>query len=440
MRLILLRHGLAESSSQHIPDAQRHLTNKGKEELNDYLPALSHYLDQLDHCTIYSSPLTRASETADILVRHMPGADYDFRAFLATGDKKALLDTLHACDKGDTLVLIGHEPYLSEWTEYLTGRATTFDKGSFKFIYLDPYSPREAVLFTRPELNERHYLLPLEMPVSVGMHLILRRQHDDIVTHREYFLDHPDDASALHMLRVSIRIQRSLFTYVNEWADPKAYRAAQKAYRKIFGQLTHLREMDVLIKTIHDSRNWELEPLVLPLMTERNEEALRLSDKLSSKESQLAYAKAFDLLRKALLTVKTEATIAESARKQMDRRFKKICDDKANLDPKDLESIHQLRIHCKTYRYLYERFAALASHTVAQRYLLARSLHRLLGDYNDAFYNRQALEDLFSKEDILENPLLGKALRKYQRLSEENAQKQALKIKALIVEENHFYM
>lgn len=416
MRLLLLRHGKAEERDESIADTLRRLTDKGRAELDHDLPTLSHYLMTQKNCTVWSSDLARASETAEILVRHMPGIDYDTRSFIETGDVEALIEAIQTFDKNTTLVIVGHEPHLSHWVQVLSGRETTFAKAEFKMLYLDPAEPRKAVFLSRAELNQMDYLQPVDMPVAVGMRLILRRQHDRIVTQRETFLEDPDASEALHMLRVNLRIQRALLSFIKPWADRKLYRKAQSAYRTLFHELTHLREVDVLLETIHNSRNWELQPLILSLMSERNSEALRLSDKLSKRKTQNAYADAFQQTSKALLSVHTEATLSESVPSQMRKRFRQIGKDIQQLDFEDLEAIHKIRISCKTYRYLYERFSALASFDVAQRYLWVRTLHRLLGDYTDAHYNFETLKNTFEDvDDVQADAALDKAMKLYQK-------------------------
>lgn len=430
-----MRHGKAEKRHESIPDAQRHLTDKGRTELDNELPTLSHYLMTQKNCIIWSSELLRASETADILVRHMPGRDYETQGFIGTGDVASLIEALEACEPNTTLVIVGHEPHLSHWVQVLSGRETSFAKAEFKMLYLNPSEPRKAVFLSRAELKQMDYLQPLDMPVSVGMRLILRRQHDRIVTQRELFLEDPDASETLHMLRVNLRIQRALLSFIKPWSNRKHYQKAQRAYRALFHELTHLREVDVLLESIHDSRNWQLQPLILSLMSERNSEALRLSDLLSEKKVQKAYADAFYWTTKALSSIHTEETLYETVPSQMRKRFRQIAHDIRHLDYNDLHSIHDIRIDCKTYRYLYERFSALASYDIAQRYLKVRQLHRLLGDYTDAHYNIQTLESIFNGElDVQADAALNKAMNLYR----ENAftqQKRTLEsIEALTLE------
>ncbi len=65
--LILLRHGIAEDVSSDNLDSRK-LTEKGKKKLQDNLPVILPFIDSDNHIEVWTSPLTRAKETADILL------------------------------------------------------------------------------------------------------------------------------------------------------------------------------------------------------------------------------------------------------------------------------------------------------------------------------------------------------------------------------------
>ncbi|HSL86929.1 MAG TPA: histidine phosphatase family protein, partial [Bacteroidales bacterium] len=66
-QLILLRHGIAESRAEDGTDFNRKLTDEGIEKLKKRLPNIRHVLEFPDKIEIWSSPLRRAKETAEIL-------------------------------------------------------------------------------------------------------------------------------------------------------------------------------------------------------------------------------------------------------------------------------------------------------------------------------------------------------------------------------------
>lgn len=122
MRLYLLRHGLAaERDPVAFPDdSQRPLTPKGRRKLEKIAAALKDGGLALDH--IVSSPFLRARESAHVVAKvfklkvahceHLqPGMD-------RTGLRQHLAQTW---PDAVNLMLVGHEPDLSELTCELIG-------------------------------------------------------------------------------------------------------------------------------------------------------------------------------------------------------------------------------------------------------------------------------------------------------------------------------
>lgn len=122
MRLYLLRHAVAveRGTPGYENDADRPLTPKGRRKLEKIAEALKERGLELDH--IVSSPLVRARETAHVMaklyklkVTHndllAPGSDY-------SGLKQSLAES-HP--EAVNLMLVGHEPDLSELTCALIG-------------------------------------------------------------------------------------------------------------------------------------------------------------------------------------------------------------------------------------------------------------------------------------------------------------------------------
>lgn len=138
MRLIFIRHGQAEDATENIGDARRVLTAKGKERLENVYPAFARYLNSKKHCEVWTSPKARALETANVLCRYMPGVKPLTQNFLEEGNFDAFCRAIRAHDHGETLVVVGHEPYLSDWVREMTGLDVHFKKGRGEMLYLSP--------------------------------------------------------------------------------------------------------------------------------------------------------------------------------------------------------------------------------------------------------------------------------------------------------------
>lgn len=122
MNLFCLRHGVAvERDPKSFPDdSRRPLTLKGEDRVRlvcDAMQAL-----ELSFDGIISSPFLRARQTAEIIANGLGlRRDLQFREELTpTGDPKALLRFINRRQPApENLLLVGHEPYLSELVSVL---------------------------------------------------------------------------------------------------------------------------------------------------------------------------------------------------------------------------------------------------------------------------------------------------------------------------------
>jgi phosphohistidine phosphatase len=126
MRLYLVRHAEAAPGK---PDELRRLTPNGQEQaraLGELLRA-----DGVAPDAVLSSPLLRARETADAL--GFGRSEPDDR--LAPG---ATVDDLRAAvaGRGETIVVVGHQPDCGEITLALTGEERAFAPAGFTAIDL----------------------------------------------------------------------------------------------------------------------------------------------------------------------------------------------------------------------------------------------------------------------------------------------------------------
>ena len=117
MRLILLRHGIAEDRRPDLDDADRKLTPTGIERTREAVQGLARYLGLIDK--VLTSRKRRAKETADLLCKAIDQQP-EFCEPLAEGTIDQVLQVLAGREE-DVLVLVGHEPQLSMLAERLCG-------------------------------------------------------------------------------------------------------------------------------------------------------------------------------------------------------------------------------------------------------------------------------------------------------------------------------
>jgi phosphohistidine phosphatase len=115
--LIFFRHGLADWPNWPKPDDERPLTRKGREETHE----VARYLAKLrvKPAKIFTSPLPRASQTAEIAAEHLHAPVVVTKKLT----KKFTLGKLEELLAGETetVMVVGHEPNFSRVIKALTG-------------------------------------------------------------------------------------------------------------------------------------------------------------------------------------------------------------------------------------------------------------------------------------------------------------------------------
>lgn len=110
MFLYIVRHGIAfDRSEWHGSDDTRPLTDEGQEKTRAVFEGL-HQRKMLDAEALWSSPLVRAKQTAEIMgsVLHLPVTTMDELVQAALEELQARMKKMDAEPK--RLVLVGHEP------------------------------------------------------------------------------------------------------------------------------------------------------------------------------------------------------------------------------------------------------------------------------------------------------------------------------------------
>ena len=129
MQLIFFRHGEAEEVNAMGEDAIRSLTDKGAKRTKRMGKMLAQLIPAQCRTQIWSSPLLRARQTADILSERL-AAKVKLHDAISNGDFESLRLLLDQCQKEDCVIVVGHQPFLGEWTNQLTGVNPPFRKSA----------------------------------------------------------------------------------------------------------------------------------------------------------------------------------------------------------------------------------------------------------------------------------------------------------------------
>ena len=130
MKLIFVRHGLAGDKVKYAlsgkPDSGRPLTAKGVKKMKKGAAGLKKITGGVD--AVVSSPYLRAVQTAEILAKKLGIKQVRKTVSLTpTGRLTELLSYIRKFAPGATVVLAGHEPYLScIVSQFLRGPGQSF--------------------------------------------------------------------------------------------------------------------------------------------------------------------------------------------------------------------------------------------------------------------------------------------------------------------------
>jgi phosphohistidine phosphatase len=145
--LYLVRHAIAAERGAEWPDDdKRPLTARGVSRFKESVDGLARLGVAVDE--IFTSPLVRAKQTAEILAAGLSGKPaIKVLDALAPGHAPgSVLAQLSRAAKRRRLALVGHEPDLGELAAHLigAGRALPFRKGAVCRIDVESLSSRRA--------------------------------------------------------------------------------------------------------------------------------------------------------------------------------------------------------------------------------------------------------------------------------------------------------
>jgi phosphohistidine phosphatase len=130
MRLLIVRHAIAaERGAPGMSDDERPLTPDGKKRFRIAAKGLARIMPRPD--VVFTSPLIRARQTAEIAVRAWGNIEPVDLEALATGDVDGLAEALSARKAEESVAIVGHEPHVSVLLARLVGSSQT-DRFSFR--------------------------------------------------------------------------------------------------------------------------------------------------------------------------------------------------------------------------------------------------------------------------------------------------------------------
>ena len=147
MDIYILRHGKAEQISGNVKsDSKRKLTELGKKELDCIAKSIKTM--NIEFTLIVSSPLTRAKQTAEIVMKHVKNKKKSlviWDELKPEAEVKKTIKKLSVLKPGSNVLLVGHEPHLTTLIGSLISPTSnhvdiSLKKGGFVHIKTIPQS------------------------------------------------------------------------------------------------------------------------------------------------------------------------------------------------------------------------------------------------------------------------------------------------------------
>ena len=149
-QLWLLRHGEAVPHESK-PDDERELTARGERQSVAAGAGLARLGVEFAAC--YTSPKIRARDTARLACEALNVEPQEAASLHSGFDREDALELLHAHDADDRVLVIGHEPDLSQLVHDLTGARVDFKKGGVAAVRVERGGGQLIVLLRPRELE-----------------------------------------------------------------------------------------------------------------------------------------------------------------------------------------------------------------------------------------------------------------------------------------------
>ncbi|HZX94485.1 MAG TPA: phosphohistidine phosphatase SixA [Myxococcales bacterium] len=150
IRVYLVRHGIAAEPSAGTPDDSRPLTAMGRRRFRRASRAFARRNEPLTH--LFTSPLVRAVQTAEILARSLRRDEVGILEELRSGaPAEAVVSALSKRAKdGEAIALVGHDPQMTRLVALLAqldagdAARVQFRKGAILRIDVDALPPKKS--------------------------------------------------------------------------------------------------------------------------------------------------------------------------------------------------------------------------------------------------------------------------------------------------------
>lgn len=134
MEVILVRHAKAETWQPGQSDFDRVLIHAGIERMQAKLPDLEKKITRTlqgdskapRQLVLWVSPAARTKQTADIILKVLPTTRVEEHEWIWDQVNSAFERSLDGLEEDALIMIVGHQPSLSYWSEIMTGEYISF--------------------------------------------------------------------------------------------------------------------------------------------------------------------------------------------------------------------------------------------------------------------------------------------------------------------------
>lgn len=426
-QLILIRHAHAETKTPQMEDAERSLDTQGFDEISltgIYLHAL---LGTSIDPVLWSSPLKRAMQSASVLADIFGKSEITTKEFLIDGNFEPFMQAFKSLDDSKTLIVIGHEPYLSQWIKLLSDKTIKLPTGCAMALDLDDANPGIAhfsfwidpslLIFEQLPINRRQ-------AAHESFRSLLDFQMQNVILALKDFELNPQEPETVHQFRIRVRSLGSIMTFIRPLIRNEPLVEIQLKLSEQADTFSPLRDMDVLIET------WEQFKASHPQL----DYSVRFTDVLKEQRQKILDQTQTSDIADSLIDIRNwiqtyQSNIVDNfetfVRDRFENQYRKTFKRLPKLDYENLESIHDLRLRMKSLRYISEvvnPWLKIASKDDVGEFIRLQALLGTLCDIHQNLIVLKRLEPEFKDPECLReaNILLGYLLAQLDLTTELN--------------------
>jgi phosphohistidine phosphatase len=136
--LIIVRHGEAEPKIDSIEDKERKLIKKGVKQMR----RVAGFIDEMDYSfdRVFSSTYIRAYQSAEVILDELGEDEKKIETITELEPDKDPSEFINKIKENDnaSILIVGHEPFLSQLVRNLTGGNVEIKKGGLVVIDYNP--------------------------------------------------------------------------------------------------------------------------------------------------------------------------------------------------------------------------------------------------------------------------------------------------------------